>query len=144
MNNFYYRSNGFGPSLEAYKHNSTDSSVCYILEVQKYVGGGFIHIGYMNAKFNYVEEACSYYNTYNPNMKHIDTNKTILYSDIHDNTHLRYIVRQYNNELLTLDPFDTNDIPTVKTISNKCKMISYPTLFPRSIYIALQDNTFSI
>lgn len=150
----YVRNNGFGPSVEGYRRSGGENTnICYMIEVQKYFGEGYIHVGYMNAKFNYIEEAVSYYNSYNPSMHPIIiTNNTTnihnnniihrLCSNIHHDTHLRYIIREYNNEILTIDPFDVDDLPKVKKISHNTKMISYPTLFPKSIYKSLEDNSY--
>lgn len=81
----------------------------FILEVQKFntTLQKFDHVGYMDKIFKTKKEACNFYNLKNPNMRKINKE---LYSDLNPNTMLRYVVRIFNNEHLSIPPFETENI----------------------------------
>lgn len=76
----------------------------YILEVQKRNEETceFEHKGYIDKIFNTIDNACKYYKLYNPDMREINEE---LYSDWDAETGLRYLIRTYNHESLTISPF---------------------------------------
>jgi hypothetical protein len=94
----------------------------YILEVQKFNGNGHIqhpewngkceHVGYMNKIFNTRQEACDYYNKFNPHMRSLNAHNTWR-SDWDPNNYFMYIVRDRFIEYLTIPPF--NDECSSKT-----------------------------
>lgn len=128
----YHRPNGYGPSLGSYINDHDDNNTTYMLEVQSFIGKGrFVHIGYMNTLFNYPDEACSYYRAYNSHLRNINDS---MCSDWDEENHLRYVVRPYNGELLTIDPFDHNDIPIIVERSNDSLSGKYLTIFSKSVY----------
>jgi hypothetical protein len=77
----------------------------YIFEVQKFIRGKRIHIGFMNKVFNSKEEAGLYYDTFNPHMRQFTHNKTWR-SDWDTNSKLMFIVRKKFTQKLTLPCFD--------------------------------------
>ena len=94
----------------------------YILEVQRFDINGHKehpewcgkaqHIGYMNKIFKTKQEACNYYDKFNPHMRSLNAHKTWC-SDYDPNTNLMYIVREHFYEYLKIPPFDVNDSPTI-------------------------------
>lgn len=83
----------------------------YMLEVQLYSrfscqdrDGIFRHIGYMNKVFHSKEEACRYHDLHMPNGRKINAHGDYV-SDWDPQTYLRYVVRRYNYEVLTIPPF---------------------------------------
>ena len=86
----------------------------YILEVQKFNVHGHIqhpewngkceHVGYMNKIFNTRQEACDYYDKFNPHMRSLNAHHTWR-SDWDPKTNLLYIVRDRFIEYLTIPPF---------------------------------------
>lgn len=101
---------------------STDTG--YVLEVVKFIleregpngwskkGGRFEHIGYMKAKFKTKEDACSYYDRYNPHMRPLNKYNTYK-SDWDPKTKLLYIVRENYNINDSINPFSIKDIPKI-------------------------------
>ena len=92
----------------------------YILEVQYFNRKGHIihpeyngkseHIGYMNKIFTTKQEACNYYNKFNPHMRPLNISNNLC-SDWDPNTHLMYIIREHFYEYLKIAPFEKiNDI----------------------------------
>ena len=85
----------------------------YILEVQKFNSDGHIthpewngkceHLGYMNKVFKTQQEACDYYNKFNPHMRSLTLNTCR--SDWDPSTNLLYIVRERFYEYLKISPF---------------------------------------
>jgi len=77
----------------------------WILEVQRYtnLNGiiGFEHVGYMNKIFQTRKEAIEYYDRNNTEMRSINAHDTLC-SDWHPTTKLRYVVRPYHYEILTV------------------------------------------
>ncbi len=100
----------------------TYSIMPYILEVQRFDINGHKehpewcgkaqHIGYMNKIFKTKQEACNYYDKFNPHMRSLNAHKTWC-SDYDPNTNLMYIVREHFYEYLKIPPFDVNDSPTI-------------------------------
>jgi len=98
----------------------------YILEVQNLekfpepeyskLPGTFKHIGYMNIVFKSKTKAFEYYNKYNKHMRSINAHNTNC-SDWDPNTYLRYIVREYYHDYLSIDPFNKNDMPIIENNS---------------------------
>jgi len=80
----------------------------YILEVQRFNNGESEHIGYINNLFNTKEEACNYYDKYNPHMRSLNAHDTWC-SDWDPRTRLMYIVREHFYECLKVSPFEDND-----------------------------------
>ena len=83
----------------------------YLLEVQYYIenwekeiNGKFEHVGYMNKIFKNKNEAIKYYNEKNPHMRNINIHGNCV-SDWDPNTRLRYIIREYNGEIMKIEPF---------------------------------------
>jgi len=80
----------------------------YIIEVQKKCDDEdlFEHIGYINIKFNRISEAKKYVKTYNTNIKFTGRRRlSYYYSTVNILTNLRFIVRKYYKEKLSLQPF---------------------------------------
>lgn len=83
----------------------------YMLEVQIFSrlscqerDGGFRHIGYMNKVFRSQEDACRYHDLHRPNCRGINAHGNYV-SDWDPQTNLRYVVRRYHYEVLTIPPF---------------------------------------
>ena len=91
----------------------------YIFEVQKYHDLGNIHIGYMNILFKTKDEAASYYEKYNPQMRKLDRFGNYR-SDYNVSTSFQYVVREYDHEKLTLAGFDRNHNESVFLEQKKC------------------------
>lgn len=89
----------------------------YILEVQQFDIHGHIihpewngksqHIGYMNKIFKTKQDACEYYDKFNPHMRSLNAHNTWC-SDWDPNTKLMYIVREHFCEYKIIPPFDEN------------------------------------
>jgi len=80
--------------------------MAYVLEVQRFVQEplnekGFYHVGYMNKIFKTKQQACDFYDVNNPNMRSLNAHNT-WYSDWDPNTKLRYTVRKFNCEHLSI------------------------------------------
>lgn len=81
----------------------------YILEAQEFIPMvGYKHIGYVNKIFKTKRKACQYYdNNYRtvdnePNgLRRLNAHNTYR-SDWHPETNLRYVVRRFDCEVLTL------------------------------------------
>ena len=81
----------------------------YILEVQKFNWNSKSdHIGYMNIIFETKQDACDYYNKYNPHMPPLNE-KLRHYSDWDPNTYLMYIIREHFYEYLHIPSFENNN-----------------------------------
>ena len=85
----------------------------YILEVQKYdtchenlcaFKRNCVHVGYMKKEFQTQQDACDYYDTYNPHMRSLNAFGNWI-SDWDPRTQLLYIVRPSYREKLTISPF---------------------------------------
>lgn len=87
----------------------------YVLEVQEFTSRGkaevaiamngiFTHIGYMDKVFLSKQEACEYYDIYNKHMRSLNAHGTWK-SDWDPDTYLRYVVREYDGECRTIQPF---------------------------------------
>jgi hypothetical protein len=88
----------------------------YVLEVVRFIiekdgpdgwlkrGGKYEHIGYMHAKFKTKEDACLYYDQYNPHMRKLNAYNTYQ-SDCDPQTNLIYIVRRDYHLINTISPF---------------------------------------
>lgn len=120
------------PHPDLPKHFRPECCNSFMLEIQKFEMKRFQHIGYMNALFNFRNEAADYYNKYNPLMRKLNAHKTWK-SDWDPNTKLRYIVRKHDREVMAIDPFNKEDLPIISTLNN-CKEINYPTILPRTAY----------
>jgi len=93
-------------------------NMTYILEVQKYNFEGHYkypewngrseHIGYINKIFNTKQEACDYYDKFNPHMRSLNQQYNWC-SDWDENTKLMYIVRQHFYEYLKIPSFEDNN-----------------------------------
>jgi len=80
----------------------------YILEVQKIEWNSKSrHIGYINKVFNTTQDACDYYNKFNPHMPPLNI-KTSYCSEWDPITYLMYIVREHFYEYLHIIPFENN------------------------------------
>ena len=82
----------------------------YVLEAQEFVQEplnekGFYHRGYMNKIFKTKQEACDFYDIHNPNMRSLNAHNTWC-SDWDPNTYLRYVVRKFNCEHMSIDSWD--------------------------------------
>ncbi len=90
----------------------------YILEVQKINlnghnehpewNGKSEHIGYMNKIFKTKQEACDYYNKFNPHLRSLNAHNNWR-SDWDTNTHLMYIVREHFYEYKKIQPFENKE-----------------------------------
>ena len=86
----------------------------YILEVQRFYPDGHIlhpewngkseHIGYMNIIFKTKQQACKYYDIYNPHLRSLNAHNTWR-SDWDPETYLEYVVREWGSEYLKIPPF---------------------------------------
>lgn len=84
-----------------------------VLEVVEFIGAGtFVHVGYMNAKFQTRKDAASYYDRHNPHMRSLNAYDTWA-SDWDPVTRLKYIVREDCNVQQTIAPFDPADLPRI-------------------------------
>jgi hypothetical protein len=71
----------------------------YILEAQVYrPKQGFAHVGYVDKIFRTESEAAEYYERRFPEMRRM----VCLVSDWHPVTHMRYVIRRFHCEVLTL------------------------------------------
>ena len=78
----------------------------YILEVQQYfINGKSEHIGYVNKLFKTKQQACDYYDKYNPLMRSLNAHNNWC-SDWNPETYLMYIVREHFYEHLKIPPFE--------------------------------------
>ena len=92
----------------------------YVLEVlrhlpEKYGYDGCSqdkHVGYMRAKFKTKEDACSYYDRYNPHMRRLNAYNTYA-SDWDPATLLWYVVRKDYGIHATFPTFSEDDLPFV-------------------------------
>ena len=113
-----------------------------MLEVQHYVDHVYIHLGYMDMVFETSQEACYYYDTYNPHMRSLFDSDTYTSlsrrqvsfhngtglrppfrdpfcskpdgrSDIDPTTNYRFVVREYDGERLSICKFHKNYAPNV-------------------------------
>ena len=90
----------------------------YILEVQKFNPTGHLlqsewngkstHVGYMNKVFKTKNQACEYYDRYNPTLRPLNSHHTYR-SDWNRDTHLLYVVREYGDEYLSIPPFEEKE-----------------------------------
>jgi hypothetical protein len=69
------------------------------------LGGKRRHVGYMNKVFESKQGAIAYYDHHNPHMRSLNAHGT-LRSDWDPNTHLLYIVREFQGIIATVDPFE--------------------------------------
>jgi hypothetical protein len=83
----------------------------YMLEVQyfhddkySYSNTRFTHLGYITKIFKSKKDASNYYNQHNPHMKPLNECESQV-SDYDPNTKLRYIIRRYYGEYLSISPF---------------------------------------
>ncbi len=74
----------------------------YILEAQKFTPYGFKHLGYVNKIFKSKKNACIFYDQANPWLRPINAYNTYT-SDWHPKNNLRFVVRHFDREILTLD-----------------------------------------
>lgn len=96
----------------------------YVLEVLRMIsqkdgpdgwiekGGKYEHVGYMDARFKTLKDACSYYNKHNPHMRPLEALgkwRGCYKSDWDPNTHLCYITRVHFGANCTIPPFDQAD-----------------------------------
>lgn len=63
-----------------------------------------IHRGYMNKVFGTKQKTCEYYDQHNTHMRSLNAHGTWR-SDWDPTTRLRYIVRRYYGEQMSLPPF---------------------------------------
>ena len=71
----------------------------YILEVQKInINGKKEHVGYVNKVFKTKQDACDYYDMYNPHMRSLNANNNWC-SDIDTNSGLLYTVIEGYKEI---------------------------------------------
>ncbi|MAA78333.1 MAG: hypothetical protein CL916_03665 [Deltaproteobacteria bacterium] len=107
----------------------------FCLEVQKFTDQGFAHVGYMNALFYTSEDADAYYKIHNKHMRGITQGYQDSHSDEDPDSHLRYVIRKYDNEICNVTPFDPRDAPTTSATG----INSFPDLprAPRPDYVRL-------
>jgi hypothetical protein len=90
----------------------------YILEVQKFnligdlsqseCNGKSTHVGYMNIVFKTKQQACKYYDMYNPTLRPLNAHHTYR-SDWNPETYLMYIIREYGDENLSIPSFEEKE-----------------------------------
>ena len=109
----------------------------YILEVQQYRDHAFFHIGYMDVVFETPQQACDYYDSYNPHMRSLFALNTMR-SDLDPTTNYRFVVREYDGESLCICQFHKNYAPDVTRISdtyfNRVIEMSTKKLHRKDIY----------
>lgn len=66
------------------------------------------HIGYMKKLFKTEQEACDYYDKFNPHMRSLNAHKNWC-SDMDPSSGLMYIVREHFYEYLKITPFENED-----------------------------------
>ena len=77
----------------------------YVLEVQRFVkASGYEHVGYLQRVFKNKNEACAYYDSFNLHMRSLNAHNTWR-SDWDPSTRLRYVVRNFDCELLSVPQF---------------------------------------
>ena len=76
------------------------------LQDRKRLNGGFKHVGYMDKVFKSEKRACKYYRKHNRHMRPIGV-FGVMWSDWDPETKLRYVVRQYYGECLSIREFKT-------------------------------------
>ena len=123
--------------------NKYGDPTSYILEVQRFHSKddlkskkchSFEHVGYMNLVFKSKEKACAYYDKYKKGNRSLNAHGTWCSDWDPKNNNYRYIVRSYNGEYLSIDPFDKKDKPKIKIFKNKKgKIIGEETIFPKNI-----------
>ena len=110
----------------------------YMLEVQHYVDHVYIHLGYMDMVFETSQQACYYYDTYNPHMRSLFDSKPAGRSDIDPTTNYRFVVREYDGERLSICKFHKNYAPnvtrTTDTYFNRVISMSTKKLDRKTIY----------
>jgi hypothetical protein len=91
----------------------------YIIEIQKLIRNKhnnvnkYIHYGYMNILFKNPTHCMEYFNQYNYcKLPLVDWTRNLSYNG----NVLRYVMRDYHNEILTVDPFNMYDIPNKKIL----------------------------
>jgi hypothetical protein len=106
----------------------------YILEVQKLnligdllqseCNGKSTHVGYMNIVFKTKQQACKYYDMYNPTLRPLNAHHTYR-SDWNHDTYLLYVVREYGDEYLSIPPFEEKekDLVIYKFIADKIEKV---------------------
>ena len=84
----------------------------YVLEVQQFIpqvddtqNGKFKHVGYMNKIFKSKQEACDYYDNMHQHMRSLNQHNTWTSDCDPQNDNLRFRVRDFRGEILTLEPF---------------------------------------
>lgn len=70
--------------------------------------GMWQHRGYVNVKFNSKEKAAAYYDKHYPLMRQLNARNNWC-SDWNPSDNFRYVVRRYNNEILTISPVKLDD-----------------------------------
>jgi hypothetical protein len=88
------------------------------------------HVGYMDARFKTLKDACSYYNKHNPHMRPLDAMGKVhgcYRSDWDAATNLCYITRADVGVNCTIPPFDLADASVVN-ITDSSLQISYKWL----------------
>lgn len=68
----------------------------------------FYHVGYVNRIFQNVSDACEYYRVNNTHMRSLDQYSTKC-SGVDPVTNLRYVIREYNGEFLSIEPWQNQD-----------------------------------
>lgn len=102
----------------------------WMLEVQRNKMEGFVHVGYMRAIFRSKSKAAAYYKRHNLHMRDLNAHGTWR-SDWDPETMLRYAVRRFDREVMTIPPFDPADEPQVRKAYDKNGAIfSEYTKFP--------------
>ena len=76
--------------------------------------GVYMHVGYMNVVFRSAKHAKKYYSKHNPHMRPMTHIQGVAYSDVNLVTRLRYVLRPYALEVLSVPPFDVCDLPSVE------------------------------
>lgn len=92
--------------------------------------GKLEHVGYMDAHFKTLKDACSYYNKHNPHMRRLEEHGKVrgcYLSDWDVTTKLSYITRADFEVNCTIPPFDPADASVVN-ITDSSLQISYKWL----------------
>jgi hypothetical protein len=94
--------------------------VQHILRNKSYqVGTKFAHLGYMNIVFATSNEAQKYFNIYTPYTVNISTMNGVWTVPLsYKNDICRYHILPYNDEFLSVPPFEYKDLPRTKTRFN--------------------------
>ncbi len=96
----------------------------FMFEVQRRTGSDIprnVHVGYMNILFRTKEDAINYFEKQGRSKILTECGVQYGYDDV-----FRYIIRNYHNELFTIEPFDLKDAcKTVVDRDETGKLLNY-------------------